>query len=69
MTGFNSQVGGGVYKIQFDTNNQKAYRIVQDIIRTFIDLENAQKVVVSKNENTTLVEECSVCGCPENTEV
>lgn len=69
MTNFNSQVGGGVYRIQMVTNNKEAYERVQEVIRGFVDLEEAQKVVVSKNENTTLAEKCSVCSCQENTEV
>lgn len=71
MTGFNTQVGGGVYSIQVVTDNKKVYMGVQDFVRSFIDQENAQEVVVSEMENTTHIEHSSVCGgvCPENTEV
>lgn len=65
MTGYNSQVGGSVYRIQFETSNQRAYKTVEAVIRAFVDLEG---VVVSKNENTTHVSEVSSVGvCPENT--
>lgn len=65
MTGYNSQVGGGVYRIQFETSNQLAYKTVEAVIRSFVDLEG---VAVSKNENTTQVSEASSVGvCPENT--
>lgn len=63
MTNFNTQVGGGVYRIQMVTNNKEAYELMQEIIRGFVDLEEAQKVVVSKNENTTHIELFSACNC------
>lgn len=66
MTGFNTQVGGGVYRIQIETDNQRAYKTIQEVVRAFVDLE---QVVVSKMENSTVAEETSVCDCvyPENT--
>lgn len=63
MTGFNTQVDGVVYRIQFETDNQRAYKVVQAVIRSFVDLDNANEVDVSKMEKTTHTEECSVCNC------
>lgn len=62
MTGFNSQVGGGVFRVQFETDNQTAYKTVESVIRAFVDLEQIKtddttQVVVYKNEKTT----CGVC--------
>ena len=57
MTGFNSQVGGGIFRIQFETDNQRAHKVVESVIQAFVDLEqvkaDAKRVVVSKNEKTT----------------
>ena len=66
MTGFNTQAGGGVYRIQIETDSQRAYNVIQEVARAFVDLE---QVVVSKDEKPTVAEETSVCACvcPENT--
>lgn len=61
MTGFNAQVGDGVYRIQFETDSSKYYRVVKEVIRAFVDQDNANEVAVSKMEKGALVEECSVC--------
>ena len=68
MTGYNSQVGGGVYKIQMETNRRDVYDCVQSVIRSFIDAEQLGRVVNSKTENTTVAEKSSVCDgmYPEN---
>lgn len=51
MTGFNTQVGGGLYRIQIETDRKEVYDEIQRVAREFVDSE---KVVVSKNENTTV---------------
>lgn len=63
MTNFNTQVGGGVYRIQFETDNQKAYMAVQSLARLLVDHENAEKVVASEMEKTTHTEHSSACNC------
>lgn len=63
MTGFNTQVGGGTYRIQIETDRAEVYKAIQKMAREFVDQENQCKVVVSKNENTTVTEKTSVCGC------
>ena len=35
MTGYNSQVGGGMYRIQMETNRHEVYDCVQSVIRSF----------------------------------
>lgn len=71
MTNFNTQVGGGVYRIQFETDNQRAYKVVKEIVRSFVDMDSSNEVAVSKMEKTTHTEHSSTCDgiCPENTEV
>ena len=68
MTGYNSQVGGGMYRIQMETNKREVYDCVQSVIRSFIDMEQPDRVVISKNETTTVAEKTSVGVCAENTE-
>jgi hypothetical protein len=63
MTGFNTQVGGGMYRIQIETDRADVYKAIQKMAREFVDQENQCKVVVSKNEKTTVAEQSSVCGC------
>ena len=63
MTNFNTQVGGGVYRIQFETDNQKAYKAVQEVIRAFVDMDNSNEVALSKTEETTHTEHSSACNC------
>lgn len=56
MTGFNTQVGGDLYRIQIETDRKEVYDEIQRVARSFVDSE---KVVVSKNENTTVAEKSS----------
>lgn len=53
MTNFYTLVGCGVYRIQFETDNKKAYMAVQTLARMLVDHENAEKVAVSEMENAT----------------
>lgn len=46
MTGFNSQVGGGEYHIQFETDNRKHYERVQQTIRDCMDGAQPEKAFV-----------------------
>ena len=71
MTNFNTQVGSGVYRMQFETDNQRAYKVVKEIVRSFVDMDSSNEVAVSKMEKTTHTEHSSACGgvCTENTEV
>ena len=68
MTGFNSQVGGGIYRIQIETDRSEVFNTIQMVARSFIDTEQTRKVVVSQKEKTTGTEESSVCYgvCEEN---
>ena len=69
MTGYNSQGGGGMYKIQVETDRHEVYDCLQNVIRAFVDTEQLKRVVFSKNETTTVAEKTTVCGCncQENT--
>lgn len=49
MTGFNTQVGDGVYRLQFETDIRQNYEAVQAVARACLD----GRVVVSKSEITT----------------
>ena len=62
MTGFNTQVGGGFYRIQIETDRSEVFNVIQDMARAFIDTEQMNKVVVSKSENNTVAEHSSVCA-------
>lgn len=67
MTGFNTQVGGGMYRLQLETDRVEVFNAIQKMARQFVDTEKPRKVVVSKNENATVAEKSSVCVCEENT--
>ena len=42
MTGWNAQVGGGKYSIQFETNRKDLYKVVEKACQTAMDnAENA----------------------------
>lgn len=45
MTGFNTQVGDGLYRIQIETNNQDAYKIIQSVARAYVDAEQNKNTV------------------------
>jgi hypothetical protein len=51
MTGFNTQVGGGMYCVQVETDRKEAYDEIQRVARSFVD---AEAVGVSKKENATV---------------
>lgn len=40
MTGFNTQVGGGLYRIQIETDRKEVYYEIQRVAREFVDAEN-----------------------------
>lgn len=65
MTGFNTQVGDGVYRLQFETDIRQNYEAVQAVARACLD----GRVVVSKSEITTPTGWISVKdGLPEDDE-
>ena len=39
MNGFNTQVGDGIYKIQFETDNERHYKYMQELARQCVDGE------------------------------
>ena len=53
MTGFNTQVGGGLYRIQIETDRPEVFNVIQDMARAFVDTERTQKADDPKKENTT----------------
>ncbi len=65
MTGFNTQVGGGLYRIQIETDRSEVFNVIQDMARAFVDTERTSAVVVSKKEkaNANGVSEHSSVGC------
>lgn len=67
MTGYNSQVGGGMYRIQMETNRREVYDYIQNEIMDIIDEEKLDEAVISGTATTTLAEESSVGVCPGNT--
>ena len=36
-SGFNTQVGGGKYRLQFETDNKECYLLMQEIARRCVD--------------------------------
>lgn len=74
-TGFNTKVGGGKYRLQFETDNKGCYLLMQEIARRCVDgtvdLSGVYDEVVvvkagSPCENCTRVakpEECGNKGC------
>ena len=53
MTGFNTQVGSGLYRIQIETDRVEVYNAIQNLARKFVDAEKPRQVVVSKKAKTT----------------
>lgn len=53
MTGFNTQVGGGMYRLQLETNRVEVFNAIQNMAREFVDTEKPCKVVVSEKEKVT----------------
>lgn len=39
VTGFNTQVGGGLYRIQIETDRKEVYDEIQRVARSFVDSE------------------------------
>ena len=67
MTGFNTQVGFGLYRIQIETDRVEVFKAIQNLAREFVDTEKPRQVVVSKNEKATAqgVTECSSVGADD----
>lgn len=47
MTNFNTQVGGGVYHLQFETDNRLYYEAMQRTARLFVDNSNLETTTPS----------------------
>ena len=64
-TGFNTQVGKGEYRLQFETDDKELYLLMQETARRCVDA-NAMKRQKSPCESCTRVakpEECGNKGC------
>lgn len=59
-TGFNTQVGGGEYRLQFETDNKEHYLLMQEMARKCVDSEK----VAAKSKKSPC-ETCSVSTNPE----
>lgn len=59
-TGFNTQVGGGEYRLQFETDNKEHYLLMQETARRCVDSANA----AAKSKKSPC-ETCSVSTNPE----
>ena len=66
-TEFNTQVGNGEYRLQFETNNEAHYLLMQSAARRLIDhakpMRNADKIRAMSDEEITEF----VCGNGINT--
>ena len=69
-TGFNTQVGNGEYRLQFETNNKEYYLLMQSTARRCVDgarMTNADVAPVQHGrwiiDNATGKIACSDCGC------
>ena len=52
-TGFNTQVGNGEYRLQFETDNREYYLLMQSTARRCVDcvsMTNAQKIRAMSDE-------------------
>ena len=52
-TGFNTQVGNGEYRLQFETDNKEQYLLMQSTARRCVDcvhMTNAQKIRAMSDE-------------------
>lgn len=66
MTKFNSQVGGGEYHIQFETNDREHYKRVQQVIRDCIDEQKpvCKKIIALDYDGTIAVNSWPQAGDP-----
>lgn len=60
-TGFNTQVGKGEYRLQFETDDKELYLLMQETARRCVDA-NAMKRQKSPCENCKRVKEPEACG-------
>ena len=52
-TGFNTQVGNGEYRLQFETDNKEYYLLMQETARRFVDgkhVTNADRIRAMNDE-------------------
>ena len=52
-TGFNTQVGNGEYRLQFETDNREYYLLMQETARRFVDgkpVTNADSIRAMRDE-------------------
>ena len=65
-TGFNTQVGNGEYRLQFETDNREYYLLMQSTARRCVDgahMTNAQKIRSMSDEELLEVLDYEL-GCP-----
>ena len=56
-TGFNTQVGNGEYRLQFETDNKEYYLLMQSTARRCVDcvhMTNAQKIRAMSDEELAM---------------
>ena len=66
-TGFNTQVGNGEYRLQFETDKKEHYLLMQETARRCVDWNvntNADRIRAMSDEE--LAEFISNCGCPDH---
>lgn len=62
-TGFNTQVGNGKYRLQFETDNKEYYLLMQEMARTCVDNAKKGKSPCETCKRVPNPEECSSKGC------
>lgn len=66
-SGFNTQVGGGKYRLQFETDNKEQYLLMQEMARKCVDSAKAaakgKKFPCESCTRTAKPEECGNKNC------
>ena len=66
-TGFNTQVGNGEYRLQFETDNREYYLLMQKIARRCVDGEpmtNADRIRAMCDDELADFMNRDISGCP-----
>ena len=71
-TGFNTQTGGGEYRLQFETDNKEYFLLMQELARCCVDhqtMTNADRIrAMSDEELAAFMNNFDVCDTRKNDE-
>lgn len=47
-TGYNAQIGGGKYKLQFETDNQRLFKFIEMAVQMAVDVDRKNGEICSE---------------------